>query len=93
MANTIRDTEAMERFSMAIEAFDERIESICSRMEAAISMAESGMNDDSTKQAAEVLYDLISSVKSVTTPMDDVGSSISKGAKILKRAEDINYRR
>lgn len=93
MANTIRDTEAMERFSMAIESFDERIESICSEMEAAISLAESGMNDASTKQAAEILYDLISSVKSVTSPMEDVGTSISKGAKILKRAEDINFRR
>lgn len=83
----------MELFSHAIEEFDENITRICSTMKSAVEMAESGMNDDSTAQAAKILYELIAEVEDVTNPLDDVGSSISKAAKVLHKIEDITFRR
>lgn len=93
MSNIIRDSREMELFSQAIEQFDDNISRICTKLESAVSMAEHGMMDDSTKQAANILYELIATVKEVTNPLDDMGSSISKAAKTLERTENIRFRR
>lgn len=93
MSNIIRDSREMELFSQAIEQFDDNIGRICSKMESAVSMAEYGMRDESTKQAANILYELIAAVKEVTNPLDDISSSISKAAKTLERTESIRFRR
>ena len=93
MSNIIRDSREMELFSQAIEQFDDNISRICTKLESAVSMAEHGMMDDSTKQAANILYELIAAVKEVTNPLDDIGSSISKAAKTLERTGNIRFRR
>lgn len=59
MSNIIRDSREMELFSQAVEQFDDNIGRICTKMESAVSMAEYGMRDESTKQAANILYELI----------------------------------
>ena len=93
MSNIIRDSREMELFSQAVEQFDDNIGRICTKMESAVSMAEYGMRDESTKQAANILYELIAAVKEVTNPLDDIGASISKVAKTLERTESIRFRR
>lgn len=72
MSNIIRDSREMELFSQAVEQFDDNIGRICTKMESAVSMAEYGMRDESTKQAANILYELIAAVKEVTNPLDDI---------------------
>ena len=62
MSNIIRDSREMELFSQAVEQFDDNIGRICTKMESAVSMAEYGMRDESTKQAANILYELIAAV-------------------------------
>lgn len=93
MSNIIRDSREMELFSQAVEQFDDNIGRICTKMESAVSMAEYGMRDESTKQAANILYELIAAVKEVTNPLDDIGASIFKAAKTLERTESIRFRR
>lgn len=89
MANVIRDPYAMEKFSMAIEHYDEEISKQCSIMEAALNEAENSLRDDNTKNACAILYDLISEIKDATNPLSGYGDQLSKGAKVLRRAEDV----
>lgn len=88
MANIIRDTDAMERFTQAIINYDENIEAACRKMEYAISAAEDGLQDSATRKAASNLYELIADTRNVTA-LDETGAVISKGAKVLKRTSDI----
>lgn len=89
MTNIVRDPDAMDQFNSVIEDFDDTVLAICNRMESALDEAQASINDDLTHQSINALYEFIEQVRAVTDPMSDVGESLSKGAKTLRRAQDI----